>query len=1659
MIIKFHSNAKLLLSACLTGLLLIFPIKNVDASADSDLSHQRIKYDARDRIVAIEGPGERNLRIQYNERGQIDSISKGKNTENYLYDRLGYLKNFKDSTGTTQLKFESSGRLESMIYPGGEKISYQYNTTGALEAVSLGDQLILSYKRDLFGNPVEISTEAGKFKILYDYNKRVQQRKYPNGAFSRFEFNVDGKVEKIIHALESGEVFLKFEYKYNDAGLLREVQESSRQGKITITYSYDAYGQLIKAVYSDGRVYQYKYDIFGNLQELTSPLLKTTLNYYPNDQLKSINGKEVIHDTAGSIIRLGGASYTFNEDNALIKEGSTTYQYNALGLRVVRSGKQGNTNFVHLIQDLPYVLMEKGKLNKKYLWADGKLLGQIANNKEALFFFEDHLGSIRAAVGMSGDIIGFAEYSPFGNPLKRIPNVSYGYAGEEQDENGKVYLRARYYDPKIARFLSKDPVLQNLFGSPKQNLYAYVGNSPTNFVDNNGRERISTSCINGNSCRTPTHKEVFDFLKYFLKQPEINPAVLSTHSGEEQIIWPMDWDVQDVVLPDGQEYDMNHLVTALSVPHVGVTVVRSTALIGWLSGGMVINTIKLDPAGGYRNLMNNLRGNKLGYQLRKMNRDVVERGEESIFYTPTFGKRLKQNKVQRDANYMKIRMRWEGLQQQKQKNQQQEIKSNTIDPTSSVIDRQDIMQQSKALADHMMLSINKYQAVVEKYDISSGLGRTASASGSSGFAGPGAISANKVVQSMQRPGTPNVGGVYLDKAAEFVGNLSSIEGVSFDPVSNRLILVGNDGSSTKAPPLNIEDLATAYRSVFGDLLKDPGVTIDPNPRNPRAEKMLVRFFGGVENTRFGLKIFEADRQMKGLSLGEDNISHEKIKANVKGYYNLVDLGFSNLAGEHNEGLWSRFWLVPEKVIVQVAEDKKSIFFPETKIRIKTETMRWESGKLVPEKNQKNEKAEYFAGHFTKYYDEYAKEFPVYKELKELTNIIALMKWIKESGLPVKLDWLDQYYKEYKTPTTTPSLTTSGERKDGNTVKTISIFGGTDLTVENFYVEDDSTAKKYAKASLKAISDTVGLGVGKFKAKDDSVKIVIAMPTSESRGVGAMIISENELGLLSRVFCSFHNESGEFGNSWYFDLPKLHISRPHHNKIESIAVNGQEVVKKNIRITRPFGMLDVQFGQPTMDQKRQRIAFLPKSRAGVYALYPTKNGHYQVEYEDGRKEIFNTEGKIVKSSVVPTVYQAYKYNKAGKLSEVSLVEGNKSVLKIKLFYDKAGRVQSADAGGEKVNYVYNKKNELTEVNLKKEKTEYLYNNRHLVTEVKLNGKTISSFKYGNYGRLESWKDQKETSNKIAYQNKGSETVVTQGSGENKVTRRYDAGGRLLYISYGTGEKIRGHYRSDGTLEKQEIVNQFGDKQIIEYSLDGMYTKYIDPENTAKGILLDEYGRLKKIDDGEYLLMEKKYGRSKEGWLETTETSDFTSQIVYDDNNRLKLQSINGNFPTVGQVQFQNSYDGKGSLVSRVMSGMQDSEKNFNNGKLSQYKIGNEITKYQYNRNGNLIGFKSGSRNTKLDYDKNGLLKKIKYKYGKHSDVYKYNNGNLIERINSEGLKDEFSYGKNDLLNSLSREDGEKWIIARKDKRVTVNRNGRKHLEFSYDEKGRLAELAY
>jgi RHS repeat-associated protein len=105
------------------------------------------------------------------------------------------------------------------------------------------------------------------------------------------------------------------------------------------------------------------------------------------------------------------------------------------------------------------------------------------------YYLPDRLGSVRQMVDPSAAVTLARSYDPFGNVLEQVGagQSSFGYTGEQTDPTGLVFLRARYYNPAVGRFLTADSVVPDPLSSGGWNRYAYVGNNPINYVDPSGQ--------------------------------------------------------------------------------------------------------------------------------------------------------------------------------------------------------------------------------------------------------------------------------------------------------------------------------------------------------------------------------------------------------------------------------------------------------------------------------------------------------------------------------------------------------------------------------------------------------------------------------------------------------------------------------------------------------------------------------------------------------------------------------------------------------------------------------------------------------------------------------------------------------------------------------------------------------------------------------------------------------------------------------------------------------------------------------------------------------------------------------------------------------------------------------------------------------------------
>jgi RHS repeat-associated protein len=164
-----------------------------------------------------------------------------------------------------------------------------------------------------------------------------------------------------------------------------------------------------------------------------------------------------------------------------------TYTYDPTGLRRTKVAPDGTvTRFVwDRSGSLPLLVAEISPTSTtRYLYGPGGLAYAQVRDGVVEYLHHDQLGSTRVITNAAGATIGSLSFDAYGVPngTTGTATTRLGYAGQYTDtETGYQYLRARYYDPATAQFLTRDPAV-SLTREP----YGYTGGDPLNRVDPSG---------------------------------------------------------------------------------------------------------------------------------------------------------------------------------------------------------------------------------------------------------------------------------------------------------------------------------------------------------------------------------------------------------------------------------------------------------------------------------------------------------------------------------------------------------------------------------------------------------------------------------------------------------------------------------------------------------------------------------------------------------------------------------------------------------------------------------------------------------------------------------------------------------------------------------------------------------------------------------------------------------------------------------------------------------------------------------------------------------------------------------------------------------------------------------------------------------------------
>ena len=164
---------------------------------------------------------------------------------------------------------------------------------------------------------------------------------------------------------------------------------------------------------------------------------------------------------------------------------SASFSYDAFGRRRAKTVSSTTTQFLYDGLN-PAQELESGAPIANLL--TGLSVDEYFARTDAsgtVYYLIDPLHSTVALTDTSGTVRTEYTYEPFGaNSTSGASTANaFAFTGRERDGTGLSFYRARYYDPRVQRFISDDPLR---FRGGSLNLQAYVANAPIDLADPTG---------------------------------------------------------------------------------------------------------------------------------------------------------------------------------------------------------------------------------------------------------------------------------------------------------------------------------------------------------------------------------------------------------------------------------------------------------------------------------------------------------------------------------------------------------------------------------------------------------------------------------------------------------------------------------------------------------------------------------------------------------------------------------------------------------------------------------------------------------------------------------------------------------------------------------------------------------------------------------------------------------------------------------------------------------------------------------------------------------------------------------------------------------------------------------------------------------------------
>ncbi len=441
-------------------------------------------------------------------------------------------------------EYDGLGRLWRQHRYDGKVVEYAYDLKGNRSKVTDPDGVETSYAYDEADRLQTVTTPRGAVGYTYLPDGLRKATGLPNGLSEGRCYDRAGQVTAIVTRAglvadtcpDTAEDRSRFRYAY-DANGNRLAQQEWRTDPATqalgtveeTTYGYDGLDRLVGVQYQGGKAELYRLDAVGNRtgeRELADAALS-------GGQLASYEppaGATIVRDVTSSFNRADwllaltdvkdpsrDVSLGWTASGELLTKTTTTvsrrltwdgrgalvsvadngtevgrYDYDADGLRVKRKTAAEDVEYVldeaHVLQEANAAILEHPSYRRYHYGAEPVL---VVDGGTGRFIGTDALGSPTDLTSTTGRVEVKRQYDAWGKyrngTAPGAGEAKLGFTGHQFDpETGLIYARARYYDPEIGRFISRDTYEGEIEDAPSLHRFAYANGNPLAYTDPDG---------------------------------------------------------------------------------------------------------------------------------------------------------------------------------------------------------------------------------------------------------------------------------------------------------------------------------------------------------------------------------------------------------------------------------------------------------------------------------------------------------------------------------------------------------------------------------------------------------------------------------------------------------------------------------------------------------------------------------------------------------------------------------------------------------------------------------------------------------------------------------------------------------------------------------------------------------------------------------------------------------------------------------------------------------------------------------------------------------------------------------------------------------------------------------------------------------------------